>query len=86
MTGSTSFSTDIRMAYLSAEHGSLQPMFLIVMSLLLLLSVVTVSLRLYCRVFRIHKIGTDDYLIVAATGVAIGMGIMNGFHVAIGTG
>ncbi|KAL4801764.1 hypothetical protein BDV18DRAFT_148162 [Aspergillus unguis] len=74
------------MAYISASHGSLQPMFLIVMSLLLFLSVVTVSLRLYCRVFRIHKIGTDDYLIVAATCVTIGMGIMNGFHVAIGTG
>ncbi|KAL4937701.1 hypothetical protein BDV06DRAFT_226709 [Aspergillus oleicola] len=74
------------MAYISASHGSLQPMFLIVMSLLLFLSVITVSLRLYCRVFRVHKLGTDDYLIVAATGVTIGMSIMNGFHIAIGTG
>jgi hypothetical protein len=74
------------MAYISASHGSLQPMFLIIMSILLFLSVVTVSLRLFCRVFRVHKTGIDDYLIVAATAVTIGMGIMNGFHVAIGTG
>ncbi|KAL3470890.1 hypothetical protein BJX99DRAFT_238582 [Aspergillus californicus] len=74
------------MAYISASNGSLQPMFLIVMSLLLFLSVVTVSLRLYCRVFRVHKTGTDDYLIVVALAVTIGMGVMNGFHVAVGTG
>ncbi|KAL4868952.1 hypothetical protein BDV12DRAFT_208847 [Aspergillus spectabilis] len=74
------------MAYISAEHGSLQPMFLIVMSLLLFLSVVTVGLRLYCRIFRVHKVGLDDYLIVAAMAVTIGMGVMNGFHIAIGTG
>ncbi|KAL4955483.1 hypothetical protein BDW69DRAFT_204479 [Aspergillus filifer] len=74
------------MAYISADHGSLQPMFLIVMSLLLFLSVVIVSLRLYCRVFRVHKTGVDDILIVAAMGVTIGMSIMNGFHIAIGTG
>ncbi|KAL4877905.1 hypothetical protein BJY04DRAFT_230323 [Aspergillus karnatakaensis] len=74
------------MAYISTENGSLQPMFLIVMSLLLFLSVVTVSLRLYCRIFRVHKVGADDYLIVAAMVVTIGMGVMNGFHIAIGTG
>ncbi|KAL4738093.1 hypothetical protein BDV11DRAFT_143208 [Aspergillus similis] len=74
------------MAYISASHGSLQPMFLIIMSILLFLSVITVTLRLFCRVFRVHKTGIDDYLIVAATAVTIGMGIMNGFHVAIGTG
>ena len=74
------------MAYISADNGSLQPMFLIVMSLLLFLSVVIVSLRLYCRVFRVHKTGIDDILIVAAMVVTIGMSIMNGFHIAIGTG
>ncbi|KAI9374214.1 hypothetical protein BJX61DRAFT_551718 [Aspergillus egyptiacus] len=74
------------MAHISTSNGSLQPMFLIVMSLLLFLSVLTVSLRLYCRVFRVHKIGVDDYLIVAAMAVTVGMGVMNGFHIAMGTG
>ncbi|KAL4904223.1 hypothetical protein BDW74DRAFT_168622 [Aspergillus multicolor] len=74
------------MAYISASHGLLQPMFLILMSILLFLSVVIVSLRVFCRVFRVHKTGIDDYLIVAATAVTVGMGIMNGFHVAVGTG
>ncbi|KAL4781727.1 hypothetical protein BJX76DRAFT_369588 [Aspergillus varians] len=74
------------MAYISASNGSLQPIFLIVMSPLVFISVVTVSLRLYFRIFRVHKVGIDDYLIVAAMGVTIGMSIMNGFHIAIGTG
>ncbi|KAL2863122.1 uncharacterized protein BJX67DRAFT_267381 [Aspergillus lucknowensis] len=74
------------MAYITTGNGSLQPMFLIVMSILLFLSLVTVSLRLYCRLFRVHKVGIDDYLIVAALAVTIGMGVMNGFHVAMGTG
>ncbi|KAJ0415562.1 hypothetical protein BJY00DRAFT_317734 [Aspergillus carlsbadensis] len=74
------------MAYITANNGSLQPMFLIVMSLLLFLSTVTVSLRLYCRIFRVHKIGIDDHLIVAALAVTLGMGVMNGFHIAMGTG
>ncbi|KAL3439783.1 hypothetical protein BJX65DRAFT_317459 [Aspergillus insuetus] len=73
------------MAYITASNGSLQPMFS-VMSLLLFLSAVTVSLRLYCRLFRVHKVGLDDYLIVAALAVTIGMGVMNGFHIAMGTG
>jgi hypothetical protein len=31
-------------------------------------------------------VGLDDYLMLAALVVAIGMGIMNGFHVSWGTG
>lgn len=73
-------------SYITASNGSQQPMFLIVMSLLVFLSVVIVSLRLYCRIFRVHKIGADDYLIMAAVAVTIGMTVMNGFHVAQGTG
>ncbi|OJJ08950.1 hypothetical protein ASPVEDRAFT_35069 [Aspergillus versicolor CBS 583.65] len=73
-------------SYITASNGSQQPMFLIVMSLLVFLSVVTVSLRLYCRIFRVHKVGADDYLIVAAVAVTIGMTVMNGLHVAQGTG
>ncbi|KAL2840820.1 hypothetical protein BJX68DRAFT_271432 [Aspergillus pseudodeflectus] len=61
-------------------------MFLRVVGLLLFLSAATVSLRLYCRLFRVHKVGLDDYLIVAALAVTIGMGVMNGFHIAVGTG
>ncbi|KAF9889994.1 hypothetical protein FE257_006674 [Aspergillus nanangensis] len=74
------------MSYIAASNGSRQPMFLAVMGLLLLLSCISVCLRLYCRVFRVHKLGNDDFLIVAALAVAIGMGIMNGVHISYGTG
>jgi divalent metal cation (Fe/Co/Zn/Cd) transporter len=58
-------------------------MFLRVVSLLLFLSAAPVSLRLHCRLFRVHKVGLDDYLIVAALAVIIGMGVMNRFHIAV---
>ncbi|KAF2646811.1 hypothetical protein P280DRAFT_387716 [Massarina eburnea CBS 473.64] len=74
------------MAYITTANGSRQPMFLITTGVLLLMSTVTVSLRLFCRFFYINHVGLDDYFILAALGVAIGMGIMNGFHVSWGTG
>ncbi|KAJ5369879.1 uncharacterized protein N7496_005971 [Penicillium cataractarum] len=74
------------MAYISASDGSLQPVFLAVMSFLLLLSTTSVLLRLYCRIFLVHKVGPDDYLILSGLIVTIGMGIMNGFHISYGTG
>ncbi|CAI7637465.1 unnamed protein product [Penicillium glandicola] len=74
------------MAWISASNGSLQPAFLTAMTLLLLLSCASVLLRVYCRVFLVHKVGLDDYLIVAGLIVTIGMGVMNGFHVSMGTG
>ena len=33
-----------------------------------------------------HNVGLDDYFTVAALAVAIGMGVMNDFHVSLGTG
>lgn len=33
-----------------------------------------------------RKVGLDDYFVVAALTVAIGMGVMNSFHVSLGTG
>lgn len=74
------------MAYISADNGSLQPTFLAVMGALLFLSTMSVVMRLYCRLFIVHKHGLDDYLIVAALAITILMGIMNGFHVGQGTG
>lgn len=74
------------MSYIAASNGSRQPMFLAVMGLLLLLSCVSVGLRIYCRVFRVRKLGIDDSLIVAALMVTIVLGVMNGFHVSYGTG
>lgn len=71
---------------ITAAHGSAQPTFIIVMSLLLFLSLVTVSLRLYCRLVRVHKVGIDDILIVVALAMTIALAVMNGFHVAQGTG
>lgn len=74
------------MAYISASDGSLQPVFLAVMTFLLLLSTTSVLLRLYCRIFLVHKVGLDDYLILSGLIVTIGMGVMNGFHISLGTG
>jgi hypothetical protein len=42
--------------------------------------------RLYCRYVYIRYVGLDDYFMVAALAVAIGMTIMNVFHVSWGTG
>lgn len=44
------------------------------------------SHRLYCRIARIHHVGLDDYFMVVALIVAIGMGVQNEFHVNWGTG
>lgn len=74
------------MAYISAENGSLQPTFLAVMAVLLFLSTMSVAMRLYCRLFLVHQHGLDDYLILAGLFVTIAMGIMNGFHISLGTG
>ncbi|KAF1951627.1 hypothetical protein CC80DRAFT_480918 [Byssothecium circinans] len=74
------------MAYLSTENGSRQPMFLITTGVLLLLSTIAVSLRLFCRFFYINHVGLDDYFMLIALVVTIAMGIMNSFHVSWGTG
>lgn len=74
------------MAYITAENGSRQPIFLIVTGTLLLLSTIAVSLRLFCRIAYVHYVGLDDYFMVAAWAVTIGMGIMNAFHISWGTG
>ncbi|OWY47859.1 hypothetical protein AALT_g7513 [Alternaria alternata] len=70
----------------SADHESRQPMFLITTGILILLSTVVVALRLYCRFYRVRNVGLDDYFMVAALFVTIGMAIMNGYHISWGTG
>ncbi|CAI9634979.1 unnamed protein product [Alternaria burnsii] len=70
----------------SADHDSRQPMFLITTGILILLSTVVVALRLYCRFYRVRNVGLDDYFMVAALFVTIGMAIMNGYHISWGTG
>ncbi|OAG20970.1 hypothetical protein CC77DRAFT_903929, partial [Alternaria alternata] len=42
--------------------------------------------RLYCRFYRVRNVGLDDYFMVAALFVTIGMAIMNGYHISWGTG
>ncbi|KAF2117014.1 hypothetical protein BDV96DRAFT_644451 [Lophiotrema nucula] len=74
------------MPYISAGNGSRQPMFLVTTGVLLLLSTIAVTLRVWCRFIYTHHVGLDDWFMVAALVVAIGMGIMNGFHVSWGTG
>jgi hypothetical protein len=82
----TNDSTWPVMASITADNGSLQPTFLAIMIVLLSLSCLSVALRLYCRIALVHKVGPDDYFIVAGLFVTIVMGIMNGFHVSLGTG
>ncbi|KAJ6004286.1 hypothetical protein N7499_000355 [Penicillium canescens] len=74
------------MAYITADNGSLQPAFLAIMIVLLLLSCTSVILRLYCRIALVHKVGPDDHFIVTGLFVTIAMGVMNGFHISFGTG
>ncbi|KAJ5762104.1 uncharacterized protein N7511_005486 [Penicillium nucicola] len=74
------------MAYITADNDSLQPAFLAVMIGLLLLSSFSVGLRLYCRIALVHKVGPDDYFIVAGLLVTMVMGVMNAFLISFGTG
>lgn len=74
------------MSYIATGNGSRQVMFLTVASVLLLLSCISVALRLYCRAFHVGKIGADDSLITAALAVTVAMGVMNRFNVSFGTG
>ncbi|KAF2030696.1 hypothetical protein EK21DRAFT_111573 [Setomelanomma holmii] len=74
------------MTYITSKNGSRQPMFLVTTGILLLLSTIAVSLRLYCRIHYIRHVGLDDYFMLIALVVAIALGIMNGFHISWGTG
>jgi hypothetical protein len=86
---------------ITTANGSRQVTFLVVMSIFLLGSYITVSLRfvalksiiatliddrIYCRHFYLRNVGRDDYFMMAALAAVTGMGIMNGYHVALGTG
>jgi hypothetical protein len=42
--------------------------------------------RIYCRFYYLRNVGLDDYIMVGALASVTGMAIMNGFHVALGTG
>ncbi|KAI4656606.1 uncharacterized protein J4E78_006495 [Alternaria triticimaculans] len=61
-------------------------MMLITTGVLLFFSLIAVSLRLYCRAILVRCVGLDDYFMLVALIVAIGLGIMNGFQVSYGTG
>ncbi|KAF1980067.1 hypothetical protein BU23DRAFT_585902 [Bimuria novae-zelandiae CBS 107.79] len=72
--------------FISAENHSRQPMFLIITGILLLLFMVAVALRFWCRFVHTRYVGPDDWFMLGALIIAIGMGIQNGFHVSWGTG
>jgi len=74
------------MAYISAKNESPQPTFLAVISVLLFLSTVSIEMRLYCPLILVHQRRLDDYLIVTGLFVTIVMGILNRFHISLGTG
>ena len=40
----------------------------------------------YCRHFYLRNVGLDDYFMVSALAAGTSMAIMNGYHVALGTG
>lgn len=42
--------------------------------------------RFYCRIVYVKYVGTDDYFIVAAFLVVLGMSVANVIHVSYGTG
>lgn len=73
-------------SYITASDGSLQPNFFIALGLLLPISCAVVSLRFYCRMLVVRFTGTDDWLMLAALIITIGMSIMNILHVSWGTG
>ncbi|KAF8847909.1 hypothetical protein BDZ45DRAFT_754399 [Acephala macrosclerotiorum] len=73
-------------SYITTENGSRQVMFLVVMSIFVFASYVTVTFRVYCRYFYLKTVGLDDYFMVGALVAVTGMSIMNGYHVALGTG
>ncbi|KAK8206031.1 hypothetical protein IWZ01DRAFT_63863 [Phyllosticta capitalensis] len=74
------------MQYITASDGSRQPIFLAVLGNLFILNVIFISLRLYCRIQHIGEAGKDDYFILAAFIVAIGMSVQSIVHVTYGTG
>ncbi|KAL5385527.1 hypothetical protein DPSP01_004640 [Paraphaeosphaeria sporulosa] len=61
-------------------------MVLILTGILLLLSTIAVALRFWCRYVHTRYVGLDDWSMLCALVVAIGMGIQNGFHISWGTG
>ncbi|KAE9992261.1 hypothetical protein EG327_009639 [Venturia inaequalis] len=74
------------MGYITTDNGSLQVLFLINTGSLLSLSTIIVLSRLHCRFSYLQNVGLDDYLTIAALAIAIALGVMNGFHVSLGTG
>ncbi|KAK7512807.1 hypothetical protein IWZ03DRAFT_384102 [Phyllosticta citriasiana] len=74
------------MHYITAADGSRQPIFLVVLGNLFILNVIFISLRLYCRIRHIGEAGKDDYCILAAFLIAVGMNVQSVVHVTYGTG
>ncbi|KAK7533228.1 uncharacterized protein J3D65DRAFT_75560 [Phyllosticta citribraziliensis] len=74
------------MQYITAANGSRQPIFLVVLGNLFILNVIFIALRLYCRIRHIGEAGKDDYCILAAFIVAVGMNVQSFVHVTYGTG
>ncbi|KAL5394522.1 hypothetical protein PMIN06_008037 [Paraphaeosphaeria minitans] len=72
--------------FISASNHSRQPMFLAITGVLLLLSTIAVALRFWCRYVHTRYVGLDDWSMLCALVVAIGMGIQNGIHISWGTG
>ncbi|KAI9763513.1 MAG: hypothetical protein M1840_000466 [Geoglossum simile] len=66
----------------SCKPGNRGPIFERTAIALLVLSIITVSLRLYTRAFLIRHIGLDDWLCLAASIASIGMVVTFGIAVA----
>ncbi|GAB7365939.1 hypothetical protein MBLNU230_g7267t1 [Neophaeotheca triangularis] len=80
------FSDPLDFPTITWDHGSRQPLFLIVLGVFLFISLTTVSTRLYCRIHYVRSMGIDDWLMVSAMVVTTGLAIQNIFHVSYGTG
>ncbi|EPS40763.1 hypothetical protein H072_5350 [Dactylellina haptotyla CBS 200.50] len=63
-----------------------QPLFYGITFSLLVLSLIVVSLRFFCRAVLIKKVGLDDWLILVGLIFAWVFGIFNHFHISFGIG
>jgi hypothetical protein len=72
--------------HITWDNGSRQLPVLITITVLLFFSLIAISLRLYCRAMIVRHVGLDDYFMLAALVVTVGLSIQSGLQISYGTG
>lgn len=72
--------------HITWDGGSRQLPVLITITVLLFFSLIAISLRLYCRAILVRHVGLDDYFMLAALVVTVGLSIQSGLQISYGTG